>query len=212
MIDWDPRLLDAGQPLLEPFVKGAGHYGIGCHDVDAFEARHPREQIPIRGKQALAVRRVIANRQHDVPPGIRRWFIDQLTPERVLVNAACRLVEALEMPERVHQKAGLPDEPVSAAVLGRTRFQRAKSEALEGVDTFQVSLKRVVQPHDLGDEAGAQAKRGLASLFDSRPAGYACQHFTFRICKQDKVLRQPLSQPHRQLPWRDQVGQHEGGV
>ena len=211
VIDRDARLLDARQPLVNPLVESAGNHGIGRHEVDAFEAGHPRQQIPVRRKQALAVGRVIANRQHDVPPGVRRRFTNQLTPKHVVVNAVRHLDKAFEMPEHGHQKAGLPDEPFGAAVLGRARFQRAKHVALEGIDALQISLKGVVKPHDLGDEARAQAKRGLASLFDSRPAGHTRQDFTFGIGKQHRVP-QPLSQPPGQLPWRDQVGQYESGV
>ena len=185
----DARLLDAWQPLVNPFVEGAGHHGIGCHDIDAFEAMNPRQQIPVRRKQALAIYRVIANRQHDVPPWLQRRFIDQSTPKHVIVNPVRRLDEALEMPERVHQKTSLPHQPFGAAVLGRARFQRAKREALEGIDTLQISPKSIVKPNDLSDEACTQAKRGFVSLFDGGSARHTRQHFAFDIGERHKVLR-----------------------
>ena len=72
----EPCLLDARQPLVDPFVERAGKGRVGDHDVDPFETRDAREQVPINGMQAVPIACAVTNGDDrrdatDAPPGWR---------------------------------------------------------------------------------------------------------------------------------------------
>jgi len=161
------RLLDARQQLMNPLVKRTGHHSIGRDQVDAFEARHSREEVPVRRHQAVSVECLIAHGKHHMAPRPRRGFSDERRPQGMFVVASCLLDEMLEMPERRDQKPRLAHEALRSAIVGGARFQRPHGKPLKVVDVLQVVSQRVVEPDDFGQKSGPQPKRRCLAFVDS---------------------------------------------
>ena len=115
MIGRNTGLLDARQQLMNPLVKRTGHHSIGRDQVDVFEARHSREEVPVRRQQAVPVERMIAHRKHHMAPRPRRRVCYERRPQGMLVVASGPLDEMLEMPERRDQKPRLANEAIEGA-------------------------------------------------------------------------------------------------
>ena len=151
--------LDAGQQLVDALVERAGQRGVGHDDVEALEAGHARQQIPVDRAQAVRIARAIADGEHDVTPRPAR------RQARARRRAACARRAArlgrqpLEMAEGADQEPCLPHEPLRAAIDRRARLERAERQALEGGDVLLVAAQRVVEAKDLRDEARPQAER-----------------------------------------------------
>jgi hypothetical protein len=70
----------------------------------------------------MAIDRVVANGQDNVPPGIHGVFTDELTAKRVVVQPVCRRHEALKMSKCAGKKVGLPHKSLGTTVHGDARL------------------------------------------------------------------------------------------
>ncbi len=66
------NFFDARQHLMHALVECADEHGVGDDRVEAFEMRHPRQQIPIGGEQPVGIECAVSDRQHDVPVRAQR--------------------------------------------------------------------------------------------------------------------------------------------
>ena len=82
---------------MNPLVERAGHDGIRRDDVQPLEPRESRQQIPIRRAQPVAVRRGVADSEHDVSPRIGRRCREQSLTKPVLVHRPVVVDELFEM-------------------------------------------------------------------------------------------------------------------
>ncbi len=184
---------------MNPLVKRTGHHPIGRDQVDAFEARHSRKEVPVRRQQAVSVECMIAHRKHHVAPRPRRGFSDERRPQSVLVVAAGPLDEMLEMPERRDQKPRLANEALRAPIVRSGRLKRPHGKPLKGVDVLQVVSQRVVEPDDLRHKPGPQAKRRFLAFVDSDAAGDPGQNLPLRVGEPRRSRRKALAQPLDEL-------------
>ena len=142
-------------------------------------------------------------------PRPRRRFGDERRPQGMLVVASGPLDKMLEMPECRDQKPRLANQALGAAIVRGARFQRAHGKPLKGVDVLQVVSQRVVEPDDLGHQAGPQAKRRFLTLVDSHAAGDPGQNLPLRVGEPGTLRRKALAQPLDELAWGDDVWQDQ---
>ena len=80
----------------------------------------------------------------------------------MLVQTAARLHERLELAEGGDEKAGLPEEPLGAAIDLGTPLQTLDHQPLKVVHRAVTAAQLIVERQDLDDESWPQAEgRGL---------------------------------------------------
>ena len=205
----DPHFLDSRQELMNPLVKRAGHDSIRRDDVQPLEPGKSRQQIPISRAQPVAVRRGVADSEHDVFPRIGRRRREQPLAKAVLVHSSRGIDELFEVAERADEEPRLAHETFGATIVEGAWFQRAERETLERVDALLMSLERIVEVNDLRDETRAQMERRFVPCLDRRATRRTGQHLALGLGQQTRLSLEPLAQPSYQLSGRDEIGQDD---
>jgi hypothetical protein len=148
---------------MDAFVKRAGQHRIGDDDIERFEVRNAREQIPVRGAHAVRLERFVRHGEHGVPIRSLRWLGDEPRAQQVLiVTTLCRA--ALEVPEGGNQETRLSYESFGSAIDGCPRLEHGEGAPLEVVHAVLTTLELVIQAKNLGDETWPQMKWRLGAL------------------------------------------------
>ena len=191
---------------MDPLVERTGKGRIGDHDVEPFETRDPREQVPINGMQAIPIACAVTNRDDHVAPRARRRADEQLRAYRMLVDATRRRAAPLEFAERGSEKSRLPDQPLGAAIARRSAVEPPHRQPLEVIDRLLMALQRIEELEHRGDKARPDAKRRVRARFNRRAAGDRQQCFPF-FGGVGHPMTNPLEQPFVELRARNEVGQ-----
>ena len=200
------NFVDARQQVVQPLVHLARQRGVGDHDVEALQPRHPRQQIPVRRPEPVRIARSIADRHHDVTAGTVRGRFNQPHAQRVLVGANGGLTR-FELAKRRGEKPCLPHQPLRAAVVGSARLEQAQGEALERLHVFLMAAERVVEAQHLGDEAWTQTEGRLVPGGTRGPAGHHGEGFSFGIPQDLRRRVEPFRQTEHQLARGHEIGQ-----
>ncbi len=196
----EPHLLDAGQQLVDRLVKRAGDHVVGRDDVDALQARHARQQVPVNRRQAQWIESAIAHGDDDVPVGRRRGRRQHLLHGAVLIDSGLGAAR-FEVAKRGDQKPRLAHQALGAAIVGRTRLQQPERQPLERVDALLVEAQGVVEAQHLGHEPGTQPER----RFETRGARGAAGHTEKRLAlgfRQQGHVGQATQERRHQLAHR----------
>jgi hypothetical protein len=208
----EPHIFDSRQEMLvQAQVVPGFEDRLRRDDIDRLDARHPREQIEIRGPEPAAVR------------GLVRDGDDQLSIERprrrerqrahaVLVDTRDAGQRPLELLEGRREKHRLRQQPCRAAIVRSARLQCAGHQAIEIRHGLVPPPQLIVERENLADEAGTQIERRLRPFCAGRVRGPPQQDLTVERRQGRRRAGQPFPQPRMELVARDDVGQRARGA
>jgi len=193
---------------MDAFVKGAGQHRIGDDDIERFEVRNAREQIPVRGAHAVRLERFVRHGEHGVPIRSLRWLGHEPRAQQVLiVTTLCRA--ALEVPECGDQETRLSYESFGSAIDGCPRLEHAEGAPLEVVHAVLTTLELVIQAKNLGDKTWPQMKWRLGALLLRDATSDAKKDLSFCSGQNRTRAAETLTQSKNDLARRHQIREHQ---
>ena len=164
---------------MNPLVSGTGQRAVGGHHIEALEAGHSREQVPVgvwdnpSGSNARLLTVTIACRNGR---GLASAISRSRRPCSSRPCSAQRRSNSVKAAARNRVCRARRRAPRSISAPGSSRDKASRSKE----DTsFSVATQRVVEVEHPGDERGAQAERRLVARPACRSTGHTENDLTF---------------------------------
>jgi hypothetical protein len=164
---------------VEPFEISGGKHRFRAKHIERAQTGKPREEIQIGGPVAIRFGEPIGDGQDQALQRTGRCFVDQSSPENVLVAASQRVDAVLVCAKRRREELRLIEQLRGAAIGVALGFELGAEVALEVVDPPAEAPNLIVQRQHFGDQAGPQLKRRRQPVFSAGAGRRGDDHLPF---------------------------------
>jgi hypothetical protein len=180
-------------PRVQALVEAGTENRFRRHDVERGEPGDPRQQIEVRGKQAMLVGDPIRHGDDHVTDRRACRLRDQPLAQRVLVTSVGLAHAAFVVTKRIGQKPRLAPHPLGRAV-DVVGAERTVNQLLEPFHVLRLTTQVIVEAQQLGDEPRPELKRELGADACRRAGGGLRHDVAFDRPEPPRGARKPAVQ------------------